>query len=123
MHCVAGDPADKSQPSRSLMNAMSVGGTGGTRRSSQVAPRSAERKSRAPATRAQTTSPVGALSVANDGSGIGVGEGVGDPVGAAVTLGPGVVLGAALVDAVPGGAAGGKPGVAGGPHQMRTNVV
>src|SRR3989442_12826629 len=105
------------------MNAMSVGGTGGTRRSSQVAPRSAERKSRVPATRAQTTSPVGALSVANDGSGIGVGERVGDPVGAAVTLGPGVALGAALVDAATEGAAGGTPDGAGPPPRMRGAAV
>jgi len=76
-----------------------------------------------PATRAQTTSPVGALSIANDGSGIGVGEVVGDPVGAAVTLGPGVALGATLADAVTEGAAVGTPDVAGAPHEMRTTVI
>src|SRR5439155_14577025 len=123
MHCVAGDPADRSQPSRSLVKVMSVGGTGGRRRSSQVAPRSAERKSRVPATRAHTRSPDGALSVANDGSGIGVCDAVADACAEAVTLGPGVVLGAALVDAVPVAAAVGTLDVAGAPHEMRTTAI
>ena len=70
------------------MNATSALITGdGSVRSSHVSPRSAERNSRCPPTRAHTTVPDGALSCANDGSGIGVGDAVDELVGFGVGLG------------------------------------
>jgi hypothetical protein len=59
----------------------------GTERSTQVSPRSDERKRRVPATSAQTTVPDGALSCAMVGSVIGDGDAVGEFVGVWVGVG------------------------------------
>jgi hypothetical protein len=54
---------------------------GGVERSTQVSPRSDDRKRRVPPTNAHTTAPDGALSCAIVGSDIGAGDGVGEFVG------------------------------------------
>jgi hypothetical protein len=109
VHCVPGWPGVASQPSLSLMKAISRLGPSGSSaadRSCQVSPRSVERKSRLPATSAHTTFAEGALSWAVLGSVIGVaetvGEGAGEVVGARVALAEG---GAVVGVEVAGGAA------------------
>ena len=82
------------------MNAISrpkASGSSDAERSCHVSPRSVERKSRLPATSAQTTFAEGALSCAVFGIGIGVAEGPvavdAAAVGAAVTVADGTLLG------------------------------
>src|SRR6266851_1619969 len=72
-------------------------GCGGTGRSVHVSPRSLERNSRVPATKAHTTVPFGAERSAKLGSGIGVGVGDGAGVRVAVGASVGVGLAAATV--------------------------
>src|SRR5947207_3063681 len=84
-------------------------GCGGSGRSAQVSPRSVERKSRVPATKAHRTVPLGADRSAKLGSGISVG--VADGAGARVAVGApvGVGLATARVAAGLGDAAGCDP--------------
>src|SRR5258708_39568460 len=70
-------------------------GCGGTGRSAHVSPRSVERKSRVPATKAHTTVPLGAERSAKLGSGMRAGVGDGAVVRVAVGAGGGVGLAAA----------------------------
>src|SRR5438093_4414020 len=83
-----GLPVVSSRPFRSSPNDISVlTRVGGVDRSTQVSPRSDDRKSRVPPTNAQTTPPDDALSWAVVGSDIGAGDGVGELVAVRVGVG------------------------------------
>src|SRR5260370_25366487 len=88
-------------------------GCGGTGRSAHMSPRSVERKSRVPATKAHTTVPLGAERSVKLGSGINVGVGDGVGVRAAVGASVGVGLAAAM------GADEGGDAVGWGPQPVR----
>src|SRR5437667_7723967 len=89
-------------------------GCGGSGRSVHVSPRSVERKSRVPATKAHTTVPLGAERSVKLGSGMRVG--VGDSAGVRVAVGTGVGVGVAAATVADG--LGDAAGWA--PHAVRT---
>jgi hypothetical protein len=68
---------------------------GGVERSTQVSPRSDDRKRRVPPTNAHTTVPDGALNWAVVGSGMGADDGVGELVGVRVGVAVGEDVGEA----------------------------